>query len=174
MASRQTLSIILENKVSRKLKLSKNAFYKKLTPKLIFFNEKKIKKIPPIFDIENWLWKYDFDTFWWTIINWRNFLNCFPFFHKLIWRGLFQSSNWVSLLFFRIPSTIFGMPWHELKALHRENIEAESNKRSKKHRRKLLGKLSTDLDYLEGTFKISWNLCVILYGNGGCRIFKRG
>ena len=45
------------------------------------------------------------------------------------------------------------MPWHELKALHRENIDAENNKRSKKHRRKLLGKLSTDLDYLEGTAK---------------------
>ena len=54
------------------------------------------------------------------------------------------------ILLFRVPSTIFGMPWHELKALHRENIEEETNKKSKKHRRKLLGKLSTDLDYLEG------------------------
>ena len=52
------------------------------------------------------------------------------------------------------------MPWHELKALHRENIEAESNKRSKKHRRKLLGKLSTDLDYLEGTSKAESFYCV--------------
>ena len=24
-------------------------------------------------DIKNWLWMYDFGTFWWTIINWRNF-----------------------------------------------------------------------------------------------------
>ena len=44
---------------------------------------------------------------------------------------------------FRIPSTIFGMPWHELKALHRETVEDDNTKRSKKHRRKLLGKLST-------------------------------
>ena len=51
---------------------------------------------------------------------------------------------------FRIPSTIFGMPWHELKALHRETVEDDNTKRSKKHRRKLLGKLSTDLEYLEG------------------------
>ena len=27
------------------------------------------EKIRLIFDIENWLWKYNFDTFWWTIIH---------------------------------------------------------------------------------------------------------
>ena len=30
---------------------------------LIFFNEKKIRKIPIIFDIENWLWKSNFGLF---------------------------------------------------------------------------------------------------------------
>ena len=34
---------------------------------MIFFFE----KIALIFDIENWLWKYDFGTFWWTIIHHR-------------------------------------------------------------------------------------------------------
>ena len=33
--------------------LSKNANNKKCAPTLIFFNEKKIRKIPMIFDIEN-------------------------------------------------------------------------------------------------------------------------
>ena len=41
------------NKVVLKLKLAKNAFYKKGAPKLIFFNEKKIRKIRMIFDLEN-------------------------------------------------------------------------------------------------------------------------
>lgn len=39
------------------------------------------------------------------------------------------------------------MPWHELKALHKNN-DSETSAR-KKHRRSLLGKLSKDLDYLE-------------------------
>ena len=33
--------------------LSKNVDNKKCAPKLVFFNEKKIRKIPMIFDIEN-------------------------------------------------------------------------------------------------------------------------
>jgi hypothetical protein len=45
------------------------------------------------------------------------------------------------------------MPWHELKAMHREentNLEVRpNNKARRKHRRNLLGKLSKDLDYLE-------------------------
>ena len=43
------------NKVVKFLKLSKNAFYKKCGPKLIFFNEKKMRKTWMIFEIENWL-----------------------------------------------------------------------------------------------------------------------
>ena len=41
------------NKVAQKLKLSKNYFYKKCAPKQVFFNEKKIRKVLMIFDIEN-------------------------------------------------------------------------------------------------------------------------
>ena len=35
----QKLGMILENKAVRKLKLEKNVFYKKLSPKLIFLNK---------------------------------------------------------------------------------------------------------------------------------------
>ena len=49
----QKLAIILENKVVQKLKLEKNVFYKKLSPKLIFLNDFFFEKIPSIFDIEN-------------------------------------------------------------------------------------------------------------------------
>ena len=31
------------------------------------------EKIQLIFDIKNWLWKYDFGTFWWTVIHQRIF-----------------------------------------------------------------------------------------------------
>ena len=41
------------NKVVLKLKSTKNAFYKKAGPKLIFFNEFFFRKIWMIFDIEN-------------------------------------------------------------------------------------------------------------------------
>ena len=41
------------NKAVLKLKLAKNAFYKKGAPKLIFFNEIFFRKIRMIFDIEN-------------------------------------------------------------------------------------------------------------------------
>ena len=41
------------NKVVQKLTLEKNVFSKKWSSKLIFFNEKKFRKIRIIFDIEN-------------------------------------------------------------------------------------------------------------------------
>ena len=41
---------------------------------MIFFFE----KIRSIFDIENWLWKYDFGTFWQTIIHCKIVLKQFP------------------------------------------------------------------------------------------------
>jgi hypothetical protein len=50
---RQKLSMILENIVVQKLKLEKNYFYKKWSPKLIFLNDFFFEKIPSIFDIEN-------------------------------------------------------------------------------------------------------------------------
>jgi hypothetical protein len=40
-----------------KLKLPKNNFNKKYAPKILFLNEKKIRKIRMIFDIENSLWQ---------------------------------------------------------------------------------------------------------------------
>ena len=49
----QKLGMILENKVVQKLKLEKNVFYKKWSPKLIFLNEFFLKNFPLIFDIEN-------------------------------------------------------------------------------------------------------------------------
>ena len=41
---RQKLGMILENKVVQKLKLEKNIFYKKWSPKLIFLNDFFLKK----------------------------------------------------------------------------------------------------------------------------------
>ena len=41
---RQKLGMILENKVVQKLKLEKNVFYKKWSPKLIFLNDFFLKK----------------------------------------------------------------------------------------------------------------------------------
>ena len=49
-----------------KLKLPKNNSNKKCAPKILFLNEKKIRKIRMIFDIENSLWKSKLD-----ISNWR-------------------------------------------------------------------------------------------------------
>ena len=51
------------NKSRSILKLSKNVFYKKCGPRLIFFNEIFFRKIWPFFDIEKWLWKSDLGTF---------------------------------------------------------------------------------------------------------------
>ena len=49
--------------------LSKNVNNKKCAPKLIFFDDKKMRKIRTIFDIENRLWKSNFGTFWHLPIN---------------------------------------------------------------------------------------------------------
>ena len=51
------------NKVVQKLKLSINHFYKKCVHKQIFFNEKKLREIRMIFDVENSLRKSNFRTF---------------------------------------------------------------------------------------------------------------
>ena len=65
----QKLGMILENKVVQKLKLEKNIFYKKWSPKLIFLNEFFFWKN----SIDFWLWKYDFGTFWRTVSHRRIF-----------------------------------------------------------------------------------------------------
>ena len=36
-------------------------------------------------DIQNWLWKYNFGTFWQTVITCRNFLMIFPWWHVDSW-----------------------------------------------------------------------------------------
>jgi hypothetical protein len=50
---RQKLGMILEDEVVQKLKLEKNNFYKKCSPKLIFLNNFFLKFFLLIFDIEN-------------------------------------------------------------------------------------------------------------------------
>jgi len=63
--------MILENKFFHKLKLSKDYFYKKCAPQLLFLIEKNNqKKIRMILDSENYLWKSDFGTFWRTVMEW--------------------------------------------------------------------------------------------------------
>ena len=60
------------NKSRSILKLSKNVFYKKCGPKLIFFNDFFFRKIRTFFDIGKWLWKSDLGTFWqpmWTSVK---------------------------------------------------------------------------------------------------------
>ena len=95
---RQKLGMILENKVVQKLKLEKHVFYKKRSPKLIFLKRKSL-----IFDIENWLWKYNFGTFWQTIIHWRIFKS------MLI---LGQKSCFLGPTIFKIPQP----NWHCLQS----------------------------------------------------------
>ena len=45
------------------MKFSKNVNNKRHAPRLIFFNEKKLRKIRIIFDLENWLWKSEIVIF---------------------------------------------------------------------------------------------------------------
>ena len=52
-------------------------FYKKWSPKLKFLNDFFFEKISLIFDMENWLWNYNFGTFWWTMIHHRIILKEF-------------------------------------------------------------------------------------------------
>jgi hypothetical protein len=52
----------VSKKLVSKLKLLKNHFIKKCTPKLLFFNEKKIRKIWMVLEIENSLRKFNFCT----------------------------------------------------------------------------------------------------------------
>lgn len=44
------------------------------------------------------------------------------------------------------------MPWHELKALHKDQKKSgmKMTAKQKKHQRSLLGRLSQDLEFLEG------------------------
>ena len=62
LARCQKLGIILENKVIKKLMLSKNVNNKKCAPKLVFFN--KNQDSDDFWHRKLWLWKSDFGTFW--------------------------------------------------------------------------------------------------------------
>ena len=56
------------------MKFSKNVNNKKWSPILIFLGDFLFfEKIQLIFDIENWLWKYDFGTFWGQFTKYSNF-----------------------------------------------------------------------------------------------------
>ena len=62
----QKLGLILESKAVQKLSLEKNVFNNKGSPKLIFLSRWIFffEKIRLIFHIQNWIWKYNFGTFW--------------------------------------------------------------------------------------------------------------
>ena len=59
---------------------------KKCAAKLIIFNEIKLRKILMIFDIENWVWKSNFGTFWQLTINPK--LNHFPWVYEFLGKNL--------------------------------------------------------------------------------------
>ena len=62
---------------------------------MIFLDKFFFEKIRLIFDIQNWLWKYNFGTFWQTVITRRNFLKIFPWWHVDSWpkRLLFRTHH---------------------------------------------------------------------------------
>jgi hypothetical protein len=103
----QKLGLILESKVVQKLSLEKKVFFKKWSPKLIFLDENFFEKIRLIFDIENWLWKYNFGTFWGTgamsIYKIQQFhLNTVDFWAKTLLFSTHQARNsmtWLTLMY---------------------------------------------------------------------------
>ena len=60
---------------------------------------KKIRKIQMILDIENSLWKSDFDTFWWPVSGWI---------HKVHWFHLSTFDFWPKNLGFWDPASLLG------------------------------------------------------------------
>ena len=69
--------------------LSKHADNKKCAPRLMFFSEKRLRKMPMIFDIENWFWKSKLGTFW----HLRSLLTQFSKFIHFLWVCLFSVKN---------------------------------------------------------------------------------
>ena len=72
--------------------LSKNVKTKKCAPKLVLFNEKKMRKIWLIFYIENWLLKSNFVTFWHLPLHQFSKFNNF---HWVCWFLAKNLSNFV-------------------------------------------------------------------------------
>ena len=67
------------------------------------------------------------------------------------------STNWQMLQYalvhgqlFRISAPVFGISWHDLMLECMKRKPAAAVTKLDRHRRSLLGKLSNDLDYLEG------------------------
>ena len=58
--NRKKLGTFLKNKVLQKREFSKCVNNEKCSPKTIFLNEKKIKKIQIISELKNWLWRSKF------------------------------------------------------------------------------------------------------------------
>ena len=58
----------------------------------VFFNEKKMRKMPMIFEIENWLWKSNFGAFWQLAVNPKIFLIMYPPFENSTTRIAILSS----------------------------------------------------------------------------------
>ena len=52
---------------------------------MIFLDNFFFEEIWLIFEIQNWLWKYDFGTFWQTVISRRNFLKVFLWWYVDWW-----------------------------------------------------------------------------------------
>ena len=77
-----------------------------------------------IFDIKNWLWKYDFGTFWRTGISCRIFLNKIPF-SMLI---LGQKPCILDPTFFKIPQP----NWHYWVCAQTKNLQKSGRKNCQK------------------------------------------
>ena len=52
---------------------------------MIFLDKVFFEKIRFIFDSQNWLWKYNFGTFWQTVITHSIFLKIFSWWHVDFW-----------------------------------------------------------------------------------------
>ena len=81
-----------------KIESRKRCVSKKCSPKLIFLDEIFFKKIRLIFDIENWLWKYNLGTFWgpgtMSIYKIKQFpLNTVDFWAKTLLFMTYQARN---------------------------------------------------------------------------------
>ena len=83
---------------------------------MVFLDKIFFEKIRFIFDIQNWLWKYDFGTFWKTVIT-HSFLKIFPWWHVDSWpkSSLFRTHHfWNStteLILMYIVLTYWSPSW---------------------------------------------------------------
>ena len=77
---RQKVGMILKNKMVQKLKFEKKSFFTNNGLLNCYSTmKKKSKKNSSIINIENQLWKYEFGTFWRTVIHCIHKIQWFPF-----------------------------------------------------------------------------------------------